>query len=93
MLLASDLPKFLWTESVQHTVWLKNCTTTHALDGQTPFEIMFKMKPNLKNIPEWGACIFILCKGCSKFKSRADEACWVGYSLDSKGHRVYWPKE
>ena len=60
MLLASNLPKFLWTESVQHAVWLKNCTTTCVLNGKTPFEVVFKSKPNLKNLLEWGVCIFVL---------------------------------
>jgi len=74
-------------------VWLKNRTTTCTLDGQTLFEIMSKMKPNLENLPEWGACVFVLCEGHGKLKSRADKACWVGYSPDSKGHRVYWPEK
>ena len=31
MLLAADLPKFLWAESVQHVTWLKNCMEKHHL--------------------------------------------------------------
>ena len=63
ILLASDLPTFLWTESVQHAVWLKNCTTTCTLSGQTPFEVVLNMKPSLENLPEWGAHIFVLLEG------------------------------
>jgi GAG-pre-integrase domain/Integrase core domain/Pol polyprotein, beta-barrel domain len=35
MHLTVGLPKFLWMESVQHAVWLKNRTSTCALDGKT----------------------------------------------------------
>src|SRR5882724_4536103 len=48
MLLTVDLPKFLWTESVQHMMWLKNCTSMCALGRKTPFEMLHKSKPNLE---------------------------------------------
>ena len=89
MHLTANLPKFLWAESVQHV--LKNCTLLCALNGKTPFEILFKKKPNLKNLPEWGTHIFVLCKGHNKLDGKADKGCWVSYSSDSQGHCIYWP--
>jgi len=59
-LIAADLPKFLWAESVQHVTWLKNHTSTHALNGKTPFEMLHKEKPNLENLPKWGIQVFVL---------------------------------
>ena len=72
MLLAADLLKFLWAESVQHVTWLKNCTLTCALSRKTPFEMLHKSKPNLEDLPEWGTRIFVLCKGCNKLDEKAD---------------------
>ena len=60
MLLAADLPKFLWVKSIQHVMWLKNCMSTHALNGKTPFEMLYKEKPNLENLPEWDTQVFVL---------------------------------
>ena len=33
----------------------------------------------------------MLCEACSKLREKSDEGHWVGYSLDSQGHCVYWP--
>jgi hypothetical protein len=88
---AEDLPKFLWTESVQHAAWLKNRMMTYQLDGKTPFEMMFGNKPDLTNLPEWGAKAWVLKEDCGKLDAKADEGRWVGYSRESKAHRIYWP--
>src|SRR5882724_3222905 len=42
MLLTSGLLKFLWMETIEHATWIKNCMGTHALDGKTPYEMVFK---------------------------------------------------
>jgi len=39
MLLAANLPKFLYAEAVQHAMWLKNCMSMQTLNGKTLFEI------------------------------------------------------
>ena len=88
---AADLPKFLWTESIQHAVWLKNRTTTYQLNGKTPFEMLFNKKPDLSNLPEWGTKVWVLKEDRGKLEAKADEGHWVGYSRDSKSHHVYWP--
>ena len=58
--LTIELPKFLWTESVQHAVCLKNCTSMHVLDGKTLYEMVHGTKPDLTDLPEWGTRVFIL---------------------------------
>ena len=88
---AADLPKFLWTKSIQHAVWLKNCMTTYQLDGKTPFEMLFGKKPDFTNLPEWGAKVWVLKEDRGKLDAKADEGRWVGYSRDSKAHQIYWP--
>ncbi|KAF8532320.1 hypothetical protein JB92DRAFT_2571350, partial [Gautieria morchelliformis] len=74
MLLTANLPKFLWTESVQHVVWLKNrMTSTCTLDGKTPYEMVHGMKPDMTDLPEWSTRIFVLKEQASKLESRSDE--------------------
>ena len=53
--------------------------------------MVFKSKPHLQDLPEWGSTIYILCEGHGKLEEWADQAHWVGYSSNSQGHRVYWP--
>ena len=59
MLHASGQPKFLWGKVARHAVWLKNRTPTKALNGGTPFEAVYGVKPNLCNIREWGCQVWV----------------------------------
>src|SRR6267142_6642875 len=43
----ANLPKTLWAEAVLHVVWLKNHTSMKALGTVTPYEKLYKEKPNL----------------------------------------------
>ncbi len=40
MLHTSGLPKNLWGEALKHTVWLKNRTSTRALNGKTLYKML-----------------------------------------------------
>jgi hypothetical protein len=60
MHLTAGLSKFLWMESIQHAVWLKNQTSMHALDGKTPYKLTHHEKPNLTDLLECGTRIFTL---------------------------------
>ena len=59
MLHAGGQPKFLWGEAVHHAVWLKNRTSTKALSGLTPFEVIYSRKPDLRGLCEWGSCVWV----------------------------------
>ena len=48
------------------------------------------IKPDLADLPEWGTKLFVLKENQGKLDPRADEGRWMGYSDESKGHRVYW---
>jgi hypothetical protein len=52
MLHASGLPRFIWAEAARHAVWLRNCTTTRALDNMTPWEAITSQKPDLSAVRE-----------------------------------------
>jgi hypothetical protein len=91
MLHDSGLPKFLWGEAVRHAVWLKNRTSTKALQNKTPHEAVTGVKPNLAGLHVWGCHVWVHDATGSKLDSRAKEGQWMGYDEQSKGHRVYWP--
>jgi hypothetical protein len=90
MLGASGLPKFLWDEAVLHKVWLKNRSPTRALVDKTPLEASGGGKPDLSDLHEFGATIYVHVDG-KKLDNRGVEAKFVGYDSERKGYRVYWP--
>jgi len=91
VMIASQLPCFLWGEALMHVVWLKNRTWTRALPkGVTPYELVIGDTPVLRDIPEWGSVVWVHDTSSGKLGIRAKEGRWVGYDLNSLGHRVYW---
>jgi transposase InsO family protein len=54
MLIARNLPSFLWAEAVQHTAYIRNRSPTRALNGQTPHEVWSGNKPNMSHLREFG---------------------------------------
>lgn len=93
MLIASGLPAFLWGEAVLHAVWLKNRTSTKALDNCTPYEVVYKSKPDLSNVPEWGCKVWVHDTSAGKLGARAKVAYWVGFDMQSNGHHIYFPEK
>jgi len=92
MLAESGLPKFLWTEVISHATWLKNRSQTCVLKDKTPFEATGKGKPDLSDLHEFGATIYVRVEA-KKLDDRGVEAKFVGYYEERKGYRVYLPKK
>jgi hypothetical protein len=91
---SSELPKFLWGEAVNHAVWLKNRTPTHALPtGKTPYEMLHGKKPDLSNLPEWGVKIWVHDDSGTKLDGRSKIGRWIGHDEPSNAHRIYWPEK
>ena len=54
-----------------------------------PYEVMHKMKPDLTDLPEWGARVFVMKMIAGKLDQKSTKGCWLGYSGTSKGHHIY----
>ena len=52
---------------------------------------MYDVKPNLADLSDWDARVFIMKENSGKLDSKATEGRWLGYSGVSKGHRIYGP--
>jgi hypothetical protein len=92
MLHAFGLPRSLWGEAVAHACWIKNCSTTHALDGMTPYKALHGRKPDISQLREWGCPVWVHDTSGSKLDACARKGQWVGVDLQSPGgHQVYWP--
>jgi hypothetical protein len=92
MLAQSGLPKFLWAKAISHGVWLKNRSPARALINKTPHEAAGFGKPDLSDLHEFGATVYVLNDG-RKLDDRGLEAKFVGYDSERKGYRIYWPKK
>jgi len=91
MLHVAQLPKGLWSEALMYVVWLKNRTSTKALEKVTPYEALTRHKSDLAIAHEWGQRVWVHNPTNSKLSGRAKEAQWVGFDHKSRAHCIYWP--
>ena len=76
---------------MKHTTWLQNQTPAHVLDGKTPYEMIHKKKPHLGGIQEFGVAAYVKDLKAGKIDVQAQVGRFVGYDMESKGYRIYWP--
>lgn len=93
MLLARNMPKFLWAEAIDYATWLKNRLPSRATPGHTPYELVNKSKPNLAAAHEFGCKVYVHSPEGGKLEARAKESIFVGVDEESKGFRIYWPEK
>ena len=90
LLIDSGLPKFLWKEALKYAMWIRNRTTTHLLNGMTPYEAFYGVKPDIGDVHLWGSCVWVRDLTMGKLDPRGREGRFVGYDAESKGCRIYW---
>ena len=63
MLIANELPEFLWEYAVLHAAYLHNCSYTQYLPDSTPYQGWHNAIPNISHLHEFGAPVWILLQG------------------------------
>lgn len=93
-LLASGLPRYLWSESVNYAVQTLNFITMDDHTGKSAYEIFYQSKPNLKLLRKFGDTCFVLDRNANrhKFASKASPAHMVGYADGVDGYRLWFPQ-
>lgn len=91
LLYTAHLPRNMWGEVLRHATWLKNRTSTRALGGMTPWQALYGSPPNLTGIKHFGKVVWVHDADGSKLDACAREGHWLGFDVESHGHRIYWP--
>ena len=94
MLLDSKLPRYLWGYAVLYSTWLTNRLPTSSLNGKTPYEALYKSKPDLSRAHKFGCRVFVKREAKpNKLGEHGHEGTWIGPSSETDdGHRIYWKK-
>ena len=91
MLHAKYLPKYFWVESIRTSCHITNRVYLRKNSKQTPYELWYGKKPNLKYLRTFGSQCYV-CKDREhlyKFETRGDKAIFLGYSPNSRAYRIY----
>ena len=91
MLIAKNLPTFLWDKAVSHANYLWNRSSTVALKGMMLHEAYTSKKPDVSHLREFGCDIWVLDKSRtrSKLDLKSKKMIFVGFMDGPKAIRYY----
>nr|GFB48008.1 retrovirus-related Pol polyprotein from transposon TNT 1-94 [Tanacetum cinerariifolium] len=91
MLTFANLPLFLWAEAIATARFTQNRSIIHKRFDKTPYELMYKRKPNIKFFRMFGCRCYLLndYEDVGKLKAKRDIGVFVGYSKQSAAFRIY----
>src|SRR5882757_5791030 len=92
MLLARNLPKYLWAEAISYATWLKNRMPSRATLTLTPYALAHNSTPNIARAHEFGCKVYVHQMDAGKLEACAEEAIFIGIDDESKAYRIYWPE-
>ncbi|MCP3664820.1 MAG: DDE-type integrase/transposase/recombinase [Gammaproteobacteria bacterium] len=98
MLRASRLPKSFWAEAIATACYVRNRCPSRTLATDlsvTPHELYVGSKPTVRHLRVFGCVAFAHIPGNQRRKldSKAQRCVFLGYSLTSKGYRLWNVKE
>lgn len=93
MLIAREVPKFLWAEAVNTEMYIQNRVLGPVGSESTSYEIWMGRKPTVKHLRVFGTQAIVHIPGSKRKKldGKADEGILVGYQGDLANYRVYVP--
>ena len=92
MIKAQQLPEFLWEQAVEHAAYVRNRAYTRVIEDRTPYEAWFKRKPEVSNLREFGAPVWVLIQGQKiprKILSKSKRRVYVGSEDGPKAIKYY----
>jgi len=91
MMFHSKLSVNFWAEAVNTAVYLKNRSTTTALDGITPYKCLFNRKPDVAHLRVFGCIAFVHVPSDQRKKldRKSRKGIFVGYPHGTKCYKLY----
>ena len=93
MLKTKDLPRELWGEAVSTAVYILNCTSSKALQGQTLHEKWTGRKPSVDHLRTFGCIAHVkdTRRHQGKLEDRSKLMIFIGYQVGSKAYKFLDP--
>jgi len=89
LMFESGLPLEYWGEAILTSVFLINRTPTSILNGNSPFELIYKYSPNYDILKVFRClCFATKLNNSDKFTERVVKCVFLGYVPDKKGYKL-----
>lgn len=75
-----------WPEAIKTAAYLKNRTIANTVENKTPYEIFFRIKPNVEHLKIYGSRVFVRVPEAlrkTKWDDKAQVGVLVGYNENS----------
>nr|GEU75992.1 hypothetical protein [Tanacetum cinerariifolium] len=91
MLTFANLPLFLWAEAIATAFFTQNHSIIHKRFDKTPYELIYKRKPNIKFFHVFGCRCYLLNEydNVGKLKAKGNIGVFARYSKESAAFGVY----
>src|SRR6267142_651689 len=92
MLIAAQLPEFLWEHAITHVAYIRNHAYSHAIGDSTPYQRWYDRKPTISHLQEFSAPVWVLLQGQKvqcKMLPKSLRRTYVGYKDGSKSIKYY----
>jgi len=91
MLIARNIPTYLWDHAINHAHYVRNRAYTRALPEKTPQEGWTGNRPNVSHFQEFGTAVWILREGqkLSKLEPKSQKHIFIGFVDGSKAIKYY----
>ena len=92
MLMAAQLPEFLWEPAIAHAAYLRNLSYTKSRVKATPYQLWRGRKPSVMHLREFGAPVWVLLQGQRIQRKMLLKSLWrayVGFNKGSKSIKYY----
>ena len=93
MMSHASLRNQFWAEALNTSVYVRNRCPTSALDGVTPYECLFKQKPDVGNLHVFGCVSYVhISDGQhTKLEVKSRKSIFIGYPEGTKGYKLFDP--
>src|SRR6267142_3392359 len=92
MLIAAQLPEFLWEHAITHVAYIRNHAYSHAIGDSTPYQRWYDRKPTISHLQEFSAPVWVLLQGQKvqcKMLPKSLRRTYIGYEDGSKSIKYY----
>lgn len=91
MIYSANVHTKFWGEALHTAVYCFNRSGSRMLDGETPFERWYGVRPCVSHIRVFGsdAFLFIPTELCTKLSPKSTRGIFMGFSQYSKAYRIW----
>ena len=91
MLLDAKLHQKFWAEAISTAAYLRNRSSTSAVEGMMPHEAWYRRKPRMEHLRVFGCTAYVRVPKDERGKldSETKKCTLLGYGSMWKGYRVF----